>query len=110
MTALILAEIWQWLDAIPDLKGKLKDAVIYSQNQKKNLYAFLEHGEIEISNNQVKNAICPFVVGRKPDRFSAANNPQIDLLPWAPQMRDLFDLGRGIVERLRNTTQKRTTP
>ena len=26
---------------------------------------FLEHGEIEISNNQVKNAICPFAVGRK---------------------------------------------
>ena len=29
------------------------------------LYAFLEHGEIEISNNQVENAIRPFVVGRK---------------------------------------------
>ena len=26
---------------------------------------FLEHGEIEISNNQVKNTICPFAVGRK---------------------------------------------
>ena len=27
--------------------------------------AFLEHGEIEISNNQVENAIHPAVVGRK---------------------------------------------
>ena len=29
------------------------------------LCAFLEHGEIEISNNQVENAIRPFVIGRK---------------------------------------------
>ena len=42
--------------------GKLKDAVTYAQNQKAHLCAFLEHGEIEISNNQVENAIRPFVV------------------------------------------------
>ncbi len=29
------------------------------------LCAFLDHGEIEISNNQVENAIRPIVVGRK---------------------------------------------
>ena len=29
------------------------------------LCAFLEHGEIEISNNKVENAIRPFVVGWK---------------------------------------------
>ena len=29
------------------------------------LCTFLEHGEIEISNNQVENAIRPIVVGRK---------------------------------------------
>ena len=29
------------------------------------LCAFLEHGEIEISNNQVENAIRPIIVGRK---------------------------------------------
>ena len=38
------------------------------------LYAFLEHGEIEISNNQVENAIRPFVVGRKGWLF--ADTPQ----------------------------------
>ena len=30
-----------------------------------NLCAFLEHGDIKISNNQVENAIRPFVIGRK---------------------------------------------
>ena len=38
------------------------------------LCAFLEHGEIEISNNQVENAIRPFVVGRKGWLF--ADTPQ----------------------------------
>ena len=39
-------------------------------NQKQYLETFLEHGEIEISNNQVENAIRPFVVGRKGWLFS----------------------------------------
>ena len=38
------------------------------------LCAFLEHGEIEISNNHVENAIRPFVVGRKGWFF--ADTPQ----------------------------------
>ena len=50
--------------------GKLKEAVTYAQNQKEYLCAFLDHGEIEISNNQVENAIRPFVVGRKGWLFS----------------------------------------
>ena len=33
--------------------------------QRAYLCAFLDHGEIEISNNQVENAIRPIVVGRK---------------------------------------------
>ena len=56
---------WTWLNTIPRPTGKLKDAVTYAQNQKAHLCAFLEHGEIEISNNQVENAIRPFVIGRK---------------------------------------------
>ena len=44
------------------------------QNQKAHLSAFLEHGEIEISNNQVENAIHPFVIGRKGWLF--ADTPQ----------------------------------
>ncbi|NLL54619.1 MAG: IS66 family transposase, partial [Clostridiales bacterium] len=40
-------------------------AITYSLNQREYLCAFLDHGEIEISNNQVENAIRPIVVGRK---------------------------------------------
>ena len=59
-----------WLDTISRPTGKLKDAATYAQNQKAHLSAFLEHGEIEISNNQVENAIRPFVVGWKGWLFS----------------------------------------
>ena len=38
------------------------------------LCAFLEHGEIEVSNNQVESAIRPFVIGRKGWLF--ADTPQ----------------------------------
>lgn len=70
----ILEAYWTWLYTIPRPTGKLKDAVTYTQNQKAHLSAFLEHGEIEISNNQVENAIRPFVVGRKGWLF--ADTPQ----------------------------------
>ena len=70
----ILEAYWKWLYTIPRPTGKLKDAVTYAQNQKAHLCAFLEHGEIEISNNQVENAIRPFVVGRKGWLF--ADTPQ----------------------------------
>ena len=70
----ILEAYWTWLYTIPRPTGKLKDAVTYAQNQKAHLSAFLEHGEIEISNNQVENAIRPFVVGRKGGLF--ADTPQ----------------------------------
>lgn len=38
---------------------------IAALNQKEYLCAFLEHGEVDISNNFAENAIRPFVVGRK---------------------------------------------
>lgn len=66
----LLTEYWAWLDTICKPAGKLKDAVTYSRNQKEYLCTFLAHGEIEISNNQVENAIRPFVVGRKGWLFS----------------------------------------
>ena len=37
----------------------------YSPNQKQALCAFLDHGDVPISNNLAENAIRPFVVGRK---------------------------------------------
>ncbi len=61
----IVDEYYTWLQAIFNPAGKLKKAIVYSLNQKEYLCAFLDHGEIEISNNQVENAIRPIVVGRK---------------------------------------------
>ena len=61
----IVDEYYAWLQSIFRPAGKLKKAIVYSLNQREYLCAFLEHGEIEISNNQVENAIRPIVVGRK---------------------------------------------
>ena len=61
----IVDEYYAWLETIFRPAGKLKKAVTYSLNQREYLCAFLDHGEIEISNNQVENAIRPIVVGRK---------------------------------------------
>ena len=66
----ILQEYWKWIGTLGVTTGKLKTAVTYAMNQKQYLETFLEHGEIEISNNQVENAIRPFVVGRKGWLFS----------------------------------------
>ena len=61
----IVEEYYAWLDTIFKPAGKLKKAITYSLNQREYLCTFLDHGEIEISNNQVENAIRPIVVGRK---------------------------------------------
>ena len=61
----IADEYYKWLEGIFRPVGKLQKAIVYSLNQKPYLLAFLDHGEIEISNNQVENAIRPVVVGRK---------------------------------------------
>lgn len=61
----IVDEYYTWLQTIFNPAGKLKKAIVYSLNQKEYLCAFLNHGEIDISNNQVENAIRPIVVGRK---------------------------------------------
>ena len=66
----IVEEYYAWLDTLFKPSGKLKDAVTYAVKQRKYLCAFLAHGEIEISNNQVENAIRPIVVGRKNWLFS----------------------------------------
>ena len=61
----IVEEYYAWLQTLFKPSGKLKKAVTYSLNQREYLCTFLDHGEIEISNNQVENAIRPIVVGRK---------------------------------------------
>ena len=66
----IVEEYYAWLETLFKPGGKLKDAITYAVRQREYLCAFLEHGEIEISNNQVENAIRPIVVGRKNWLFS----------------------------------------
>ena len=58
----IVDEYYAWLQSIFKPTGKLKKPIVYSLNQREYLCAFLDHGEIEICNNQVKNAIRPIVV------------------------------------------------
>lgn len=66
----LLDAYWSWVESIPAPSGKLKDAVTYARSQRTALSTFLEHGEVELSNNPVENAIRPFVVGRKGWLFS----------------------------------------
>ncbi len=61
----VIDEYYAWLETIFHPTGKLKEAVKYAVNQRAYLCAFLDHGEIEIGNNHVENAIRPIVVGRK---------------------------------------------
>ena len=62
----LLDEYWDWLGSfIPAQGSKLAEAVQYSLNQKPYLTVFLDHGEIDISNNLAENSIRPFVIGRK---------------------------------------------
>jgi hypothetical protein len=46
-------------------QGKLAKAVNYSLKHWNKLCAFLNNGEIEISNNDAENAIRPFALGRR---------------------------------------------
>lgn len=48
----------------PEKGSKLEDAVWYSLNQKQQLMAFLDYGDVTISINLAENAIYPFVVDR----------------------------------------------
>lgn len=67
----LLEAYWLWLKTLDPVPGsKLAEAVTYAQNQKSYLSAFLDHGEVDISNNFAENAIRPFVVGRKNWLFS----------------------------------------
>ena len=61
----LVDEYYAWIETLFQPSGALKKAVTYAVNQRPYLCAFLDHGEIEISNNQVENAIRPIVIGRK---------------------------------------------
>jgi len=68
----VLEAYFKWLETVDPLGGsKLREAVVYSRNQKKPLMSFLLDGRVEISNNRAENAIRPFCVGRKNFLFAA---------------------------------------
>lgn len=67
----LVDEYFLWVRSVDPVVGsKLEDAVKYALNQEQYLRAFLENGEVEISNNFAENAIRPFVIGRKNWLFS----------------------------------------
>ena len=54
----LLEEYFAWLKTIHPEKGsKLEDALRYSLNQKQQLMAFLDYGDVPIFNNLAENAI-----------------------------------------------------
>ena len=60
-----IAQRFDPFSLLDDLKPLFRNCLISIVNQREFLCAFLDHGEIEISNNQVENAIRSIVVGRK---------------------------------------------
>ena len=62
----ILDEYWAWVDSLDPIGGsKLSEAVTYARHQRDSLNEFMNHGDVEISNNIAENAIRPVVIGRK---------------------------------------------
>ena len=62
----VLDAYWEWVEKQDPMPGsKLEDAVRYAKNQKEYLNEFINHGDVDISNNIAENAIRPFVIGRK---------------------------------------------
>lgn len=62
----VLEEYFCWVNTLNPEKGsKLAEAVTYAKNQRSALTAFVEHGDVPISNNLAENAIRPFALGRK---------------------------------------------
>lgn len=54
----LLEAYWWWVNTLePTLGSKLAEAVTYAKNQKEYLNSFLEHGEVDISNNYAENAL-----------------------------------------------------
>lgn len=69
----VVETLRQWLDDTrPTVtpKSKLGQALAYLDGQWSRLVVFLDHGEVEMTNNAAENVIRPFAVGRKNWLFS----------------------------------------
>jgi len=73
----VLDAYYEWLVEKKRLslpKGKLAGAVNYSLKHWDKLCAFLENGEVELSNNDAENHIRPFALGRSNWLFAKSQN------------------------------------
>ena len=64
----VLDEYFKWIKSFdPDhiIKGKFRDGIVCSQNQKEVLRAFLLDGRLSCSNNAAERSIKPIVISRK---------------------------------------------
>ena len=65
----IIEEFFEWVNTTLTEKiivnKKLKKALVYAQNQKKELSEFLNDGRIPLSNNVAERSIRPFATHRK---------------------------------------------
>lgn len=70
----VLDEFRSWLEKQRLVKNAFGKAVSYTLDQWKYLVRYLEHGQLEISNNRAERSIKPFVIDRK--NFLFANTPR----------------------------------
>ncbi len=73
----VLNEINKWLEehhekVLP--KSPLGQAIAYTMPRWKGLSAYAQHGQIEIDNNLVENAIRPLAIGRKNYLFAGSHD------------------------------------
>ncbi len=64
----ILKKFYEWVNLMSEkyiTNKKLKEAITYARNQRKNLSRFLEDGRIPLTNSKAERAIRPFAVHRK---------------------------------------------
>ncbi|MGN1135950.1 MAG: IS66 family transposase [Oscillospiraceae bacterium] len=67
----VIDEFYDFITSLSPGKGShLCEAVSYAQNQKKKLLVFLEHPEVEMTNNLAERTVKPFVIDRKNFLFS----------------------------------------
>ena len=67
----IIEEFYELIDSLRPGKGShLYGAITYALNQKKELLVFLDHSEVEMTNNLAERTIKPFVIDRKNFLFS----------------------------------------
>lgn len=67
----IIEEFYDFIGSLKPSKGShLNEAVNYAQNQKTELLVFLDHPNVELTNNLAERTVKPFVINRKNFLFS----------------------------------------